>query len=187
MLTNCKGNAKGCVNIGYLFFLLLWMTVSSCRVYQDCELTYEGSTWNCYDKNDEPTGLWILFEDGHKENEIMYKNGKWHGIYKSFYDTGELNVIASYKQGKLHGQYITYAKRGWVFSYREYKNGESHGKYMLYLPDKKEPNVIQLVTKGHYKNGKKTGKWMDYSVDGGVFEYAVIYKEGVAIDTVYKK
>ncbi|WDP91293.1 MAG: hypothetical protein HUN04_16950 [Desulfobacter sp.] len=70
--------------------------------------------------------------------EIIYKNGKKHGLYKEFNPAGKVVTECQYKDGKRDGAYQTY-----------HDSGKSR---------------IQ----GHYTTGKKSGKWTYYKKDGSV-------------------
>ena len=75
---------------------------------------------------------------GNMENQLVlanYKNGKlrsegyqkyynYEGIFKWYYESGELHIEENYKNGVLHGERIIYSKNGEIIEKSKYKNGE---------------------------------------------------------------
>lgn len=57
-----------------------------------------------------------------KKNQ--YKDGKKHGLWKSYYSNGEVYYKGNYKNGEAHGYWEDY-----------YSNGEAHGlrEYSYYV------------------------------------------------------
>ena len=81
--------------------------------------------------------------------EKFYRlNNKIHWEYKSFYITGEPEIIASYDKGKLDGLFI-----------KLYKNGLIEEK-ILYVDGRKEGECVNFYDNGvpkekiHYVNNK---------------------------------
>lgn len=64
------------------------------------------------------------FENGNKESEVNYKNGKVNGWARMWYKNGQLHVEAKYKNNKTHGTRTAYHENGQVFCRAKYKNGK---------------------------------------------------------------
>jgi antitoxin component YwqK of YwqJK toxin-antitoxin module len=64
------------------------------------------------------------YDNGNKESNINYKNGKVNGLVRMWYKNGKLHVEAQYKNNKTHGTRISYHENGQVFCRAEYNNGE---------------------------------------------------------------
>ena len=80
-----------------------------------------------------------FFDNGQKEHEGTYKDGKKDGKWTYWHKNGKKKFEGTYKNGKKDGF--------WIYWYR---NGQ-----------KKHERT--------YKNGKKDGKWTDYKEDGTIW------------------
>lgn len=78
--------------------------------------------------------------DGVLLEEIGWKAGKIHGIYKTYYTTGQLRISMNYVNGKMHGNFACYHLNG------------------------------QLWNQGQYTNDLKTGTWTRYNEDGNIIK-----------------
>jgi hypothetical protein len=82
----------------------------------------------------------------------MIKNGNREGLWRFYWDDGQLERKGNYKDGKTDGLWEFYREDG------------------------------QLKSKGDYKNFKKEGPWEFYKEDGSVWtELTGTYKNGVKI------
>jgi len=79
---------------------------------------------------------WCYYEDGKPWSLNTFKDGKYHGLYKTWHENGQLHISGQYIDGLEDGEWFTY-----------YPNG-------------------QLNTRGIYKAGKKTGVWSSYNLEG---------------------
>ena len=84
--------------------------------YEDDNGLYQGEHKRYYNGK-----LWI-----HK----YYKDDKFHGIYKEYYDNEKLYKICNYINGKLHGEVKYYNFDGSYDSSRYYNNGKDITKYI---------------------------------------------------------
>ncbi|MEQ8908463.1 MAG: hypothetical protein RIC95_04695 [Vicingaceae bacterium] len=109
--------------------------------------------------------------------EKHYYYGKQSGIYKEFYPSGRLMILAIYQAGKMHGDWTYYGPDGLVRQKAKYRNGKRHGFYI---------NRVKHF-QGRYKNGKKHGKW-EYNVGTAAYR-KVFYEEGklTSKPTVFEK
>ena len=60
----------------------------------------------------------------HKHSLRNYRQGKLHGEFIRFFDTGDINTVANYVDGKLEGTYVVYYMDGekyWEGFYSENK------------------------------------------------------------------
>ena len=58
----------------------------------------------------------------HKHSLRNYRQGKLHGEFLRFFDTGDINTVANYVVGKLEGTYVFYdmdGKKYWEGLYRD--------------------------------------------------------------------
>jgi antitoxin component YwqK of YwqJK toxin-antitoxin module len=63
------------------------------------------------------------FENGIKEYEVDYKNGRVEGWGKMWYESGQLRWEATYKANEPHGVRKAYYENGQLFCLAEYENG----------------------------------------------------------------
>jgi antitoxin component YwqK of YwqJK toxin-antitoxin module len=79
---------------------------------------------------------WCYYADGKPWSLNTFKDGVYHGSYKTWHDNGQLNIDGHYENGKESGEWFTY-----------YANG-------------------MLNTRGIYSEGQKTGVWSSYNLEG---------------------
>ncbi len=72
--------------------------------------------------------------------------GRKHGKYMEYYETGKIKVSAKYKDGLLIGRYTTYYEDGKEHVRCEYKNGKRNGKYIERNPKRK------VIITAYYKD-----------------------------------
>ncbi len=78
--------------------------------------------------------VWLWYENGQKQDEANYKNGKLDGTYTIWYENGQKQNEVNYKDGKKNG-----LSTFWV-------NGEKLNE-IIYKDDQKESGIM-------YINGK---------------------------------
>lgn len=105
-------------------------------------------------------GTWIYYHEDGKTimSEETYKNGKLHGIYKTFYNSGKPTEVANYVNGLLDGPYKKYAIKGHVYQSFTYKAGKLNGTATYY--NRKDG---EIHTKGTFKDDVRVGTWENYS------------------------
>jgi hypothetical protein len=70
------------------------------------------------------------YENGNLKEQGTLACDKKNGIWKSYYENGNIKIIATYnKQGILEGEYKEYAETGGIIFSGKYINGEKIGKY----------------------------------------------------------
>ena len=78
-----------------------------------------------------------------------------NGIYKAFYDNGNLKEEGIYKTGKVFSTWNKYHKDGEIISTIDYDD-RGNGDFISYYLEG------QVLTKGAYTNYLKSGKWVSY-------------------------
>lgn len=141
-------------------------------------------------------------KDGKITHEELYKDGKLHGLQRSFdkkgnvtdrntykdgysgygvdvdYYNGKLHHIRNYEEGRQHGR-----SRDWridtdiLWSDTMYKKGKKHGMEKIY---RQEGSLLYTVD---YDNGQRQGYFKHYTKDGKL-EYAVRYEKGMVQSVV---
>ncbi|MDR1793116.1 MAG: hypothetical protein LBR36_06740 [Bacteroidales bacterium] len=74
------------------------------------EGTYDETSGN----RDKTWTSW--FDNGQKNSELTYSDGKENGIYHVWYRNGQLRISGQYKEGKQVGKWFTYDSLGNVTS-----------------------------------------------------------------------
>lgn len=106
-------------------------------------------------------GLFTKFhKSGGKSYSYKLKNGKAHGPYKSYFNTGELRAEGTYDEGDYTGERKIYFRNGNLSYLENYKDGKKHGEYESYYISGK------LHTKGIYVKGNKSGDWRTFTRNG---------------------
>ena len=83
-------------------------------------------------------------------SEKYYKDGKKHGVFKSYFPSGEIFSETSYKEGQLDGLSNTYFKTGRLKYKAYYILGEKEGTF------KKYNKVGVVLLEENFKMGKRS-------------------------------
>lgn len=128
---------------------------------------------NGYLENGVKQGTWSTYTSAgpFPKTTTSYVNGNYHGLYLSFNDRGQVELIASYRDNKLHGHWGKY-RFGRPEESANYKDGELDGVYTKYFPrDGKIQTTIE------YKDGVQDGYYRFFNEEGQItLEY--LYKNG---------
>ncbi len=107
------------------------------------------------------------------EKQGVLHNGKKHGLWKVYWDNGQLRQKAVYKDGILDGLWVSYFGDGKLYRKVNYKDGYESGPLTSYHYNG------QLDCKGTYQKGKWEDLWMCYNRDGTTNSmYTGTYKNG---------
>jgi antitoxin component YwqK of YwqJK toxin-antitoxin module len=94
----------------------------------------------------KPNGAWPRFrEDGTKEMEVSYKNGKRDGVWR-VYAAPQADVTSKKESVKS-------------------PDAKAEAKPEV-KAEKKSPPEVRLVTEGTYKDGRRDGPWITYHPSG---------------------
>lgn len=128
-------------------------------VYQKGWMKYEGVT----DLNGLRQGLWKeYYETGELRSIGKYSNSKMLGEWKFLYPDQKVEIIGSYRNGKKDGEWIWYYPDKSVLMTENWEDGEREGPFIEY--DEKG----NIITKGEYKEDAEEGEWI--YVNRGVIE-----------------
>ena len=67
------------------------------------------------------------------ELELDFIDDTFHGVYRRYYENGQLNVDSYYSYGKLDGSYISYFVDGKLKNQTQYKSGIEFGNFYCIL------------------------------------------------------
>ena len=116
--------------------------------YPDGSLKAEGDY-----KDDKPVGEWKYFyQDGKLEQKGKYSAaGKLTGIWKRFFNSGQLMLEEQYLNGEKDGLHTEYDESGRIIDQGEYIKGEEDGPWFTTSGD--------YFERGNYRDGLRSGKW----------------------------
>ena len=99
-------------------------------------------------------------EPGKIKKEISYKNGAFDGLYKTYFESGEVAIEQFFKNGKKDGLCSYYYDSGKLFYTENYKEGVREGQIKRLF----ENGNTWIIER--YKKGLKHGLWEEYYEDG---------------------
>jgi antitoxin component YwqK of YwqJK toxin-antitoxin module len=115
--------------------------------------------------NNQLNGLWrSYFENGNLKSSVTYKDGKVDGVAYFYYNDGKETPMAEviFNQDVITGIYQEFFQNGAQKAKLNYEDGKLDGDAEFYYP------TGRLKMKGEYKNDEKRGKWLFYNDNGEV-------------------
>jgi antitoxin component YwqK of YwqJK toxin-antitoxin module len=126
------------------------------RVYEDGSLYYSGQF-----KNDKPYGVFKYY---YESGELMARHEfiEGHTVVegKTFYRDGTLQSEGRYASQKKEGEWKFYNRDGKLVRVEQFKNDMSHGPVKLYYPSG------ELLEESTYENDQRQGSWAMYYDNG---------------------
>jgi antitoxin component YwqK of YwqJK toxin-antitoxin module len=114
-------------------------------------------------KDGKKDGKWIIWdENGQKNKEGMFKNGKEDGLHISWYENGIKEEQRTYNEGKKHGLWTKWNELGKRREEIIYKEGVKHGLSTMWF------NNGKLKSEVSYDNDIKNGKYKKWNENGEV-------------------
>ena len=94
-------------------------------------------------------------ENGQKNSEITWKDGKEHGLGTSWHENGQKRNEVTYRDGKKEGLLTRWYGNGQKYEEVTYKNGKYHGRYTRWYPNGQKRYEVT------YRDGKEISgkKW----------------------------
>ena len=107
------------------------------------------------------TGEYREYHDnGTLKLEMRIRNGQPEGTYIVYFENRKPKDVRSYKEGKLHGLWRSYDLSGQLISEAEYRNGLKHGTWRIW------DELGNLRYEMGYRDGKKVGNWRMWNERG---------------------
>lgn len=123
---------------------------------------YEKDTINIIDKDSLKQGVWKEFwQNGDLKSEVIYKNNKKQGLEITWYD--DLDCVKQesyYKDGVLDGPSIYYSRKCKKDFFETFKNGVKEGLELAYYHNG------NIKAEGNYKKGNLDGYYRVYDKNG---------------------
>ena len=96
------------------------------------------------------TGIYLCkYDNGQKEKEGRYKDGRLIGKWTVWYNNGQKSYEGNYKDGKKIGEWNWWNKKGQKVRQKNYKDGKLDGKLIEWFQFNDE-----IKREENYKNGK---------------------------------
>ena len=89
------------------------------------------------------------YDNGQKEQEGRYKDGRLTGKWTIWYESGQKESEVNYKNGQKDGKSTWWNKKGQKVKQKNYKNGKLDGKLIEWFQFNG-----QIKREENYKNGK---------------------------------
>ena len=127
-----------------LIFLMFFL---SCLYSQ--QMSSEGTVFGTLNNNTETRIIKEYYDDHNISIKIerTVKGNMNHGIYRDYYENGQIRTDATYKNGALDGSYTFYHDNGEIYVQVDYRKGDLDGLITFYKPNGK---VLEKVL---YKDG----------------------------------
>jgi antitoxin component YwqK of YwqJK toxin-antitoxin module len=102
-------------------------------------------------------------QNGAVKEEIETVNGKGHGLYKQYYDQGQLKSAIKYENGnQVDGIVDSFDENGMLIRTVEIINGNLNGTFKEFYPSG------TIKKEGQYKDDEVIGKPVEYYEDGNI-------------------
>lgn len=144
----------------------------------------------------QPEYVVKFWDNGVKREEYFELGGRRDGIYRSYYQTGHLELECPYKAGlregrekhhydesrhaiksevdfhedKKHGASRWYTSHGKLIGEGHYENGHKHGSHIEWYTDTPEQRLRSIE---HHLHGKRHGLFMKWSFKGQLLLFGV--------------
>ncbi|MBN2766942.1 MAG: toxin-antitoxin system YwqK family antitoxin [Paludibacteraceae bacterium] len=92
--------------------------------------------------------------------EMNIKEGKPEGSYIIYFANGKPHEVRAYRNGEFHGVWRTYNEAGLLVSEAEYRNNKKHGTWHVW----DDSGIMRYEM--HYDNGRKSGTWYMWDEKG---------------------
>jgi antitoxin component YwqK of YwqJK toxin-antitoxin module len=129
-------------------------------------------------KEDIKVGDWVYFyENGNKEKQGSYAQGKRHGAWTFWLSDGSSPWIAIYENGEgpRNGMFVDRYDNGQKRREGTSKNGNNEGSWTYWHKNGQKSN------QGAYKDGKAEGVWTFWDDKGAVTKTAN-YRDGKVVE-----
>jgi len=140
-----------------------------------------------------PSVFWFSF--GRKRVEANFCKGRLCGVYRQWWDNGQLEQEGAYEDDQKHGAFTEWDPDGTVRVFQEYRKGVIHGNSktwwqngqpmleLTYVNGEQEGPALtwfetgRKKTEGSFRKGRQHGTWTAWYPDGTRRKVAV-FDEG---------
>jgi len=114
-------------------------------------------------KDGNSLGITKYDENGQKESEGNYINGKKNGNWTFWHENGQKESEGNYINGKKNGNWTYWNEKGQIYREKNYKDGKKDGG-QTFWSNSSDPSYVWSV--GNYKDGKLDGKSSSWHKNG---------------------
>ncbi|MFN8258615.1 MAG: DUF3352 domain-containing protein [Bacteroidales bacterium] len=117
--------------------------------------------------NKLPAGIWrTYYESGNLKSTVNYKNGKVDGIAYFYFDDNKETKLAEvvFKDDVVQDIYQEFYENGAQKAKLTYENGKLNGDAQYFYA------TGRIKMQGKYKDNEKKGKWVFYSENGEIID-----------------
>ena len=138
------------------------------NVVNDDEIEYREGILYLKDSDVPYTGkVFVWYENGKKEQENKYKDGKRHGLTTWWYENGQKKLETENKDGKFHGLLVEWHENGQKSNQGNYKHGKSDGLWMAWHENgqkqgegnRKDGNFVEGSARFWNSKGEPVDSW----------------------------
>ena len=149
------------------------------ELYRDADFSDESSNNNDIEDTPSPIateeiteGMVIeYYENGQKESECTYQDGKEDGLHKYWHENGQMSAEENWKDDNKNGKLTTWYENGQIESESYFNDHNEDGKWTNWHENG------QVHSEGCSKDGQWDGKHT-YWYESGQKEAEIIYKNG---------
>ena len=175
-----------------------------CCLKLSAQNSTNNDTVNQRDEYGRKQGHWIIYDKNNPEikaEEGVYKDNRKEGVWKAWYQDGQLKNEITYRNNRPYGTAVFYYQDGsisekgvwqkdkWIGEYKYY-NENGTPKYEFNYNEKGEKSGVQkyyyengaLMYEGEWENGKKSGYFKEFTQDGKLKAHK-IFNNGKIIQT----
>ena len=163
-------------------FNIEWVLIhdqSGEELYRDTDFTDESLNNNDVEDTPSPIAAEELpegtvieyYENGQKESEGSYKDGKEDGLHKYWHENGQMSAEENWKDDNKNGKLTTWYENGQIESESYFNDHNEDGKWTNWHENG------QVHSEGCSKDGQWDGKHT-YWYESGQKEAEIIYKNG---------
>ena len=124
---------------------------------------------------DERIGRREFYDNRNVAVEMLYRDGKLHGLSRQFYLSAKLYAERPYRNGVMHGEFKFWDEEGTLMGASRIENGTG------LLREFKQPNTSSIDAETPYRDSRKHGKvktWGNFADCEGLGFQASNYIEG---------
>jgi antitoxin component YwqK of YwqJK toxin-antitoxin module len=132
-------------------------------------------THRYYDNEGNIEGAEIYHRGEKTAAGIIDEKGDYQGLWKLYYDTGELKAEGEFENSNRIGEWVFYHKNGEIEHRAKYVDGLPQGRWTWYFDNG------NLRREEYYRRGKEDGESIEYDIEGNEIsrgEYVSGYKDG---------
>ncbi|MGW8314483.1 MAG: toxin-antitoxin system YwqK family antitoxin [Bacteroidales bacterium] len=127
--------------------------------------------------NREKDSVWTYYSeyDGTVRIREPYRQGKLHGVVRSYFPSGEISEEMAWEDHRKEGDWKQYYSDGALRLEGGHEDNKLSGPYSVYYPDS------TLKVHGYYKTNQSEGLWEFYDQSGNLL-YSIEYEHGRPVD-----